>query len=221
VKEEREITYAAVDYALGHSLAFRPKDLATTSSVHGPFALYPSPFPRQCFTQAQEIQVLYNQLYASLASDEEFLELVIGGAVAKVDAFQGGLWKIWQHVKDEGVAQDLVLGLFRSDYMLHSSSSPSEEGAAAQFSIRQVEFNTISSSFGPSATKITNLHRYLAASQFYPSLDGKVSLANLPINPALTELAAGLAAGHKAYGVKEQVDAYCTIRSPRLTPLII
>lgn len=187
---------AASDWALGHGLAFRPTDHSTTSAIHGPFALYPTAFPRSCFEQAQRIQTIYNALYANLASDEAFLEQVIGAQVAKVDEFQGELWKIWQTVKEEGLAQDLTLGLFRSDYLLHTTPQDSA------LSIKQVEFNTISSSFGPLASKVTDLHRFLAQSRLYPARQ-EVQLTNLPQNPALEELAAGLAAAHKAYGNPE------------------
>ena len=43
--------------------------------------------------------------------------------------------------------------------------------------------------------------RFLYQAGEYPSLvEGGVGLEALPINPALAGLAAGLAAGHKAYG---------------------
>ena len=54
-------------------------------------------------------------------------------------------------------SKDLSLGLFRSDYMIHadpSESSPTPE-------IKQVEFNTISSSFGGLSSAVTKLHQYL------------------------------------------------------------
>lgn len=46
------------------------------------------------------------------------------------------------------------LGLFRSDYMLHQESPASQA-----FSIKQVEFNTISVSFGALSEKAAALHR--------------------------------------------------------------
>lgn len=49
-------------------------------------------------------------------------------------------------------AQPLHLGLFRSDYLLHTG-----EGDA--LGIKQVEFNTISSSFGPLSEKVAAMHR--------------------------------------------------------------
>ena len=42
-------------------------------ATNAPVTLYPSPFPRKCFEQAQRLQALYNELYAAIASDEAWL----------------------------------------------------------------------------------------------------------------------------------------------------
>ena len=47
--------------------------LATTA----PVTLFPSPFPRVCFEQANDVQRAYNELYAAIAQDEEFLKDVV------------------------------------------------------------------------------------------------------------------------------------------------
>ncbi len=52
-------------------------------------------------------------------------------------------------------AQDLSLGLFRSDYMVHID--PLDTSASPQ--IKQVEFNTIASSFGGLSTQVSHLHK--------------------------------------------------------------
>lgn len=51
--------------------------------------------------------------------------------------------------------QNLSLGLFRSDYMVHQDHDKSEGGQT----IKQVEFNTIASSFGGLSTQTSNLHK--------------------------------------------------------------
>lgn len=48
--------------------------------------------------------------------------------------------------------QPLQLGLFRSDYLLHAP------GNGEPISLRQVEFNTISSSFGALSERAADLH---------------------------------------------------------------
>lgn len=52
--------------------------------------------------------------------------------------------------------QDLSLGLFRSDYMVHQDV----DDTTARPTIKQVEFNTMASSFGGLSTKVSELHSY-------------------------------------------------------------
>lgn len=99
----------------------------------------------------------------------------------------------------------MSLGLFRSDYMVHAD--PSETSPTVE--IKQVEFNTIASSFGGLSSAVTKLHqytflrdsltlRYLLAIGAYGK-DYPFTRNNLPDNPAAEKLAAGLAQAHKAY----------------------
>ena len=84
--------------------------------------------------------------------------------------------------------------------MIHadpSKSSPTPE-------IKQVEFNTISSSFGGLSSQVTQLHQYLYAIGAYGP-DAPITRESLPDNPAATKLAAGLAAAHKAYSSSNAV----------------
>lgn len=97
--------------------------------------------------------------------------------------------------QDELDHQDLHLGLFRSDYLIHATAQPP--------AIKQVEFNTISSSFGALASRVSELHRYLLQSGQYPRHPLLDSLDKLPPNAALKALSAGLAAAHKAYNKPE------------------
>lgn len=150
------------DYALSHSILYRPVEPSSTSAIHAPFALFPSPFPRELYDRVVRLQTAYNELYAEIASDHAFLEKVIGGNVIKVDEFQERLYRIWMKVREDK-AQPLQLGLFRSDYLLHcpssSSSSSSSASSVSEMHIKQVEFNTISSSFGGLSSKVTDMHR--------------------------------------------------------------
>ncbi|GAA5959576.1 hypothetical protein JCM8115_003757 [Rhodotorula mucilaginosa] len=194
----------ASDWALSNGLVLRPPTSSTDdaaytrpgqSVIHAPYALYPSAFPRKLFQQAIDLQAAYNRLYADVTVDDAFLDQVIGGAVSKVDEFQGRLYDIWKQVKKEGIRQPLALGLFRSDYLVHAPADlPSSE-----HTIKQVEFNTISASFASLSTRVGELHRYLEASGTYPA-HPQLSHAALPENGALAGLASGLAAAHKAYG---------------------
>jgi glutathione synthase len=120
-----------------------------------------------------------------------------------VDDFVRQLWDLYLEVKKEGTAQvhlsaltdkTLSLGLFRSDYMIHvdpTESSPTPE-------IKQVEFNTISSSFGGLSSQVTQLHQYLFSIGAYGP-NTPITRESLPDNPAAAKLAEGLAAAHNAY----------------------
>ena len=112
---------------------------------------------------------------------------------------------------DDGL-ESLSLGIFRSDYMVHKD--PSDPVARPQ--IKQVEFNTIASSFGGLAAKVSGLHKYDLASwdvllpdtefrhllqiSAYPPESSCLTHDSLPDNPSIRSISSGLAAAHKAYG---------------------
>lgn len=80
-----QLAFTVKDWSIAHGLAVRPPPSLVTSEddPHGilattaPVTLFPSPFPRVCFEQAQSIQKTYNQLYASISCDEEFLGNIV------------------------------------------------------------------------------------------------------------------------------------------------
>lgn len=181
-QQREELTLRATTFALSHGLIYLPvadvQPPAPTSAIHAPLALFPSPFPRKEFEFAKQLQHAYNAVYAHVALDEDFLDRVMGAevGVGRVDEFTGQLWKIWKRLRDEGIQQVRVsnmyanmklrharqrlhLGLFRSDYLLHA---PKKDGPV---SLKQVEFNTISSSFGTLSENIAKLHKYIV---FFP-----------------------------------------------------
>jgi len=87
--------------------------------------------------------------------------------------------------------QPVVLGLHRSDYLLHAPSSP-----GAPPVLQQVELNTIASSFSSLSAKVGELHRYLVRSA---CLDRPDVLDRLPPNAAGTALADGIATAWALY----------------------
>lgn len=118
-----------------------------------------------------------------------------GGSLSEVDDFVRRLYKVHLDVKAEGFVQPLSLGLFRSDYMIHVDPEDPEASPA----LHQVEFNTISSSFGALSTRVSELHNYLSRMGAHPS-DSIVKHENIPVTSALQGLAKGLASAHRAYG---------------------
>lgn len=151
------LTLLATTYALSHSLLYLPPSTpqppAPTSAIHAPLSLVPYPLPRRLFDSARKVQHAYNILYARIAMDHAFLDRIMGAeeGVGRVDEFVGRMWRGWKQIRDseEGIVQPLQLGLFRSDYLLHADGP----------SLKQVEFNTISSSFGPLSERTADLHR--------------------------------------------------------------
>lgn len=118
-----------------------------------------------------------------------------------MDDFISNLWKVHRAVQEEGYAQTLSLGLFRSDYMAHTPS------ASANPQLKQVEFNTISSSFGGLSSLVASLHSELLDSPpgnpiAYPS-HPLLKPGAVPENTAVETLAAGLATAHGAYGASK------------------
>ncbi|KAJ1303065.1 hypothetical protein OPQ81_011266 [Rhizoctonia solani] len=114
------------------------------------------------------------------------------GGVGDVDPFTRDLWEAWKSVRDLPNQQSLHLGIFRSDYMLH-------QDVKGDLDIKQVEFNTISSSFGPLSRQTSSLHKYLAVSTGYFGVSPHLDPSNFPENDTLNGLVEGLAAAHTAY----------------------
>ncbi|KAF5314847.1 hypothetical protein D9619_007262 [Psilocybe cf. subviscida] len=203
------LTLYATSYALSHGLLYLPpadrQPVVPSSAIHAPVSLFPSPVPRKLFEQGQRIQRIYNVLYSRIAMDEEFLDEVMGAetGVGKVDDFIGQLWRGWRKLRDDGHAPTHHLGLFRSDYLLHSLPNQS-------LAIKQVEFNTISVSFGCLSQKVNELHRYLASATNYYGSSEYLKAANFPTNDTINGLASGLAAAHTAYNVENSQVLFVT-----------
>ncbi|GAA95082.1 uncharacterized protein L969DRAFT_95945 [Mixia osmundae IAM 14324] len=206
--EEREVAllHEAIDWALSNGLVLRPaavdNEVSSTTVIHAPFSLFPTPFPKTLYEQAISVQGSYSALYCAIASNADFLEKVIGGAVSKVDEFQGKLYEIWQQVRADGQEQTVTLGIFRSDYLMHAPTSD----AALPLEIKQVEFNTISSSFGALSSKVTSLHQHLLHSGYYPS-SAAIDASALPRNDALSAISKGIASAHQYYQQQQSTKA--------------
>lgn len=126
-------------------------------------------------------------------------------STGEADTFTGRLLGIMETVLSEGVRQPLTLGIHRSDYMI-------DRGADARGSpqLRQIEINTISSSFAALSARVTEVHRYVlqrfaptmpAVAAYVGSSDGtRVAAASVPPNDALRAIPAAIAAAHRAYG---------------------
>ncbi|KAK8221221.1 glutathione synthetase large chain [Phyllosticta capitalensis] len=203
------------DWSIANGLAVRPAPSFVASSLDpagvlattAPVTLFPSLFPRHCYQEGLAIQKSYNELYSAIARDEEWLREIVE-ELAGVDEFVAKLWKVHLEVKKEGFVQDITLGLFRSDYMLHLDP----EDIEAKPEIKQVEFNTIASSFGGLSSRVSQLHKHLLSIEAYPAdASPAISQDTLPESKSVPSLAAGLAAAHIAYGPSKLENPLCVL----------
>lgn len=81
------LTISAKEWCISHGLAIRPPqsyqrekdDPDGNLAIAAPITLFPSLFPLNCFHEALLIQTAYNELYANIAQDEQWL----GGVVSE------------------------------------------------------------------------------------------------------------------------------------------
>lgn len=73
------------DWSILNGLAVRPSssvvpsglDASGSLAVTAPVTLFPSLFPKTCFQEAKDLQLAYNELYASIAQDESWLKEMV------------------------------------------------------------------------------------------------------------------------------------------------
>ncbi|PLW07308.1 hypothetical protein PCANC_26995 [Puccinia coronata f. sp. avenae] len=195
-----ELQQAGAVYALANSVILKLPSRTGVHASHLPFTLFPSPFPRDQFEKATRIQTAYNQLYLNIASSPELIREVLGKSIAQVDPFVGGMYELWEKLEKEeaedGVEEHCSLGIFRNDFLLHQS------GLDQPLVIKQVEFNTVSVSFGGVASKVSALHRYLGG------LTTVFDRSQLPESPnrSLQSICMSLRLAHQHYVAVDSPD---------------
>eukprot|EP00574_Skeletonema_japonicum_P000445 CAMPEP_0201739432 /NCGR_PEP_ID=MMETSP0593-20130828/45779_1 /ASSEMBLY_ACC=CAM_ASM_000672 /TAXON_ID=267983 /ORGANISM="Skeletonema japonicum, Strain CCMP2506" /LENGTH=624 /DNA_ID=CAMNT_0048233703 /DNA_START=202 /DNA_END=2076 /DNA_ORIENTATION=+ len=143
---------------------------SSTSYITAPISLLPQAYPANQFKHGIELSTPLNILVDRISRNGLFLKDTLEG-VRNVDEFTGMLWSLYEDIyltEDEGEGGEGSkskyrhargadrLGILRSDYMLHKSSGDGEE-----YSIKQVELNTIASSFAGLASSVAKLHGFL------------------------------------------------------------
>ncbi|XP_058816208.1 glutathione synthetase-like isoform X2 [Topomyia yanbarensis] len=169
-----EVVEKAKDWAIMHGAAMRSKaDFNPDALQFAPFILTPSSFPRKEFEKAVELQVTLNELMHAVSHDFDFLRETLQGTI-KVDPFTRSLFEIFEMVLNEGISQPQSLALLRSDYLANFLESNA---------IKQVEINTIASSFGGISTLMAPMHSFILT-----ELGHADKLPKLPENRALSGL---------------------------------
>ncbi|CAH0481993.1 unnamed protein product [Peronospora belbahrii] len=208
-----EIKEQAIAYAAAHGLLVswrdpnKPQEM-TRAFIHIPFCLLPVQFSRKQFEFGIELSPIYGRLVDRVSRDVEWLHHCVQSVVAE-DAFTGRLLQLSRQVQNEGVQQQVYLGIHRSDYMLHETQA---DVPSVSQRLLQVELNTIASSFACISSLVSGMHSFLL-NRFgdIPALEKHYGIAfsdyskGLPQNDAILELPNALAAAHKHYGVKNAV----------------
>jgi len=81
-EQEEYLVQTIKNWTTEHGLTVRPSTAVVPEETNSnnmlgtnaPVTLFPSPFPKSCFEQARSLQQVYNELYARIASDEQWLE---------------------------------------------------------------------------------------------------------------------------------------------------
>lgn len=84
-EEHDNLVETIKDWSIANGLAIRPPPTVISAeadpngiaAVNAPVTLFPSPFPRRCFDQGKAVQKAYNELYAAVSRDEEFLAQIV------------------------------------------------------------------------------------------------------------------------------------------------
>jgi glutathione synthetase len=179
----------ATSFASAHGLLIASSNSENTNTFQGaPISLLPNAFPTHAFKQAQELAPAFNLLVDRISCNAPFLKRTLAGA-AHADDFTRRLLELYVSIYDnENDSNENTsaatssnkfatsadrLGILRSDYMLQQQqgdeSSLLSDGSTTTCttttttSIKQIELNTIASSFASLACQVSRLHAFLLA----------------------------------------------------------
>jgi len=113
-----------------------------------PISLVPNIYTASTFQYTQEIQPVLNELVDVISRDRQFLLHQLKFA-CESDDFIKRLMNIYINVPEERLQNDIQMGIHRSDYM------------ANKFGVcKQIEINTIASSFGCLSKKVNDFQSF-------------------------------------------------------------
>lgn len=191
----QELVHEVSQFGLSNGLVmYPPAPYKDYEPVLAPITIFPTPFPRKQFEKSYDIQKSYNKLYANVVSEKKWLEGIIEKLSIHDKPFTGKLWDCYQKALEKGIPQDVSLALTRSDYMYDETLNL----------IKQVEYNTVSVSFGGLSPKVGQAHTYLNKIGAYTGvpLSQYYEENELPISESDKKLARGLHSGVKYYNDK-------------------
>jgi len=187
------LTSYLISYSATNGILVQP---TPETLVPAPLSLLPNVFPRTAFHHGVNIAPLGNTLVDLISRDGEFLRETLQG----VDPpFTGRLLEMHERAPNPGDR----LGILRSDYMLTESHG-----------LKQIECNTIASSFAGLSTSVAAMHgnmlgRFPPAKSFLEERRkewGLKGAEGVPKNNALGELTAAMAMAHRRYVERHGVE---------------
>lgn len=207
-----DLAIQANSYASANGIQVEKRTLENEKSFFegAPMSLLPNAYPKETFEQAVNVAPAFNELVDRVSRDATLLEETLGGGVSTMDPYTAKILQLYKQVYVDSDSTDPAriadrLGIHRSDYMLNEDSS-----STGKYQLKQVELNTIASSFAGLSCKIAGLHRYLTSRfepetrEFLEANIAKVSSSSnppsgVPLNPALIELPLGMKVAYDRY----------------------
>lgn len=157
----QQLTNAIIDYMCSNGITMLHKQyIQQYLYTHAPTTLLPTPIPRTQYTNLTTLSSIWNKLIDNIARHDTFITDSLK-TVISTDEFTRNLYNVYLKTKTTSIKQQqYMLGIFRSDYMLHYNNDKQS------YEAQQVEINTIAASFGALSCKITNLHSYITQRYF-------------------------------------------------------
>lgn len=209
-KIRNDILPELYQWSLSNGLIMYLPNFSSEDAAVAPTTIYPTPIPKESFENAVAVQKSYNELYARISQDKDSWLREESAKMAKFDVeFTGRLWETYLKAKEQGISQKLRLGVFRSDYLIDKLANE----------IKQVEFNTVSVSFGGLSTKVGELHSYLNKAGKYSVDSADEFYKEIPISDSGKKLAESLAFALNRYdtGEKNPIVAFIVQKNERNT----
>uniref|UniRef100_A0A183BZ73 Glutathione synthetase n=1 Tax=Globodera pallida TaxID=36090 RepID=A0A183BZ73_GLOPA len=200
----------AVDFAQNLSLTFLPKLHKGRGDVAEivPFTLFPTPFPKNLFEEAKQVQKAYLLLYFRISNDFDFL-IENFEEVAKTNTNVKNYLDILKTVHTEGIKQKNVLLLGRSDYMCHEVIDD-ETNDGHRYELKQIEFNTGQLGGIHVSRHMTQLHRRTLLKAGL-----EASKEQVPDNPGDIAVAEALYMAWSAFGDPEAIFLFAASTTSR------
>lgn len=180
----------------------RAKPEGGYETIHAPITLQPTLLPRAVFDNAVSAMPVWNKVINRIARDPTFLAPLLHNGD---EAFTGRLIDIYDavygSVPHDQWPQPLMLGFFRSDYLVGATVSCGKSNQ-----MRHVEINTIASAFPALSTRACAIHKELG------------------LNPVMSDsekhIVDALAAAHDAW-VAQQAGCFDAAKAPPTVVFVV